>query len=396
MPRQWPPARRLPQHTRIKEPHLKTLYLHLGTHKAASTAIQLFLAHNRAQLAKHGICSPTPPPPTRFAHHGLAWHFIRQYKDIDQRPGNYSLPAALADFAASGCHTLILSSEDFLTCTPFPDFLEEFFRALRRVFSRIVVCAYVRDRKGFFRSSYNQWVKSLVYAGDFDSYLARVLRGNQAPMHYTRSLASWAEHADAAVYLPFLPRAGGEAVERHFLRALDIEACPEAQLQAFSSEAVNASVGPLSVLAHRRICAQLNTTDWFQPYDLHRRTNLTDHILSLSTARGWEAERFRVFDSQRLSRVREVFHGEDGSFARRHFGRDWDEVFPEEASEEQANERVYEDLSRSERSAVDQVVTQGTRRARAIYVDHPRISTYRANLRRSIRWLSRRVLQLRR
>ena len=330
--------------------------------------MQLFLAHNRALLAEHGICYPTPPKPTRFAHHGLAWNIIRRYTDIDQRPGNYSLEAALADFAASDCHTLILSSEDFLTCTPYPGFLDEFFRSWREVFQRIVVCAYVRDRKGFFRSSYNQWVKSLVYAGDFDSYLARVLRGNQAPMHYTRSLVEWAKHADAAVYLPFQPRAGDAPVERQFLQALDIDNCPVERLQTYSSEAVNASIGPLSILAHRQACARLKETDWYRPYDLERRGPLSDYLLAQCAAHGWNTEPFRVFDSRRLAKVRAAMRAEDDRFADRHFGRGWDEVFAQEAAAEETTERVYEQLPGNEKQALDEVVTQAFERAETIYL----------------------------
>jgi hypothetical protein len=51
--------------------YLKTVILHLGTHKAASTAIQLFLARNREELERSGICYPCAPAPTPFAHHGL-------------------------------------------------------------------------------------------------------------------------------------------------------------------------------------------------------------------------------------------------------------------------------------------------------------------------------------
>ena len=46
----------------------KTIYLHIGGRKTGTTAIQLFLSSNRAQLKKKGYLYPGYP---RHAHHEI-------------------------------------------------------------------------------------------------------------------------------------------------------------------------------------------------------------------------------------------------------------------------------------------------------------------------------------
>ncbi len=57
---------------------MKTVYLHIGTHRTGSTSIQRFMANAEEALAEQGIIYPkTGRPDTdwtnQYGHHELAW-----------------------------------------------------------------------------------------------------------------------------------------------------------------------------------------------------------------------------------------------------------------------------------------------------------------------------------
>lgn len=357
---------------------MKTAIIHLGTHKAASTSIQLFLSHNREALREAGICYPEAPPPTSFAHHGMAWTIIRRYTGLERRPANFSLEDALAQFADSEADTLFLSSEDFLTTSFYEGFLDEFFARLRQTFERIVVCAFVRSRKDFFNSSYNQWVKSLSFSQHFGHYLNQALSGVQAPMHYTKALSLWGELADERVFLPFLPKTFGAAPELYLLEKLGVQASVIESLEPFSSAALNASIGPRAVIAFRRLSHSLHESDWYEHYDLEKREMLLYELENWAADNGWNTDKFRAMTPQQAQRIADVFAAEDEQFSRRYFAAGWAELFPQDAKHDASTQLSYADLDEALRSEVDDFVRAGFRLAKDIYVKGRRPQEERA------------------
>lgn len=60
---------------------MKTVYLHIGTHRTGSTSIQRFLANGEEALADRGVIYPkTGRPDTewsnRYGHHLLHWSLV--------------------------------------------------------------------------------------------------------------------------------------------------------------------------------------------------------------------------------------------------------------------------------------------------------------------------------
>jgi hypothetical protein len=348
---------------------MKTVIIHLGTHKAASTSVQLFLSHNREALKALGICYPQAPPPTSFAHHGLAWTIIRRYTSLERRPANYSLDDALDAFGASECDTLLLSSEDFLTTAFYEGFLAQFFTTLRATFDRVVVCAYVRSRNDFFTSSYNEWIKSLSYSKDFESYITQVLKGGQAPMNYTRSLSAWAERADQAVFLPFVPQRFGKRPEIYLLRQLGLSEAEADGLEPFSDVALNPSIGPMSVIAYRRLSLLVHAQDWYDQYALAKLEVLLKELEKKADAREWNSRKFRALTSDHVERVKAVFSEIDDQFAKTHFDAPWSTLFPQDNEVSVTSEISYDSLDVALQEEIDQFVTESFECARAIYCD---------------------------
>lgn len=381
---------------------MKTVIIHLGTHKAASTTVQLYLDHNREALREAGICYPLAPPPTSFAHHGMAWSVIQRYTELRRRPGNFSLADALKQFEGSvellegvegvegvggadgaesadsvegaeeklsECSTLLLSSEDFLTTSFYDGFLEEFFAELRETFDRVIVCAYVRSRKDFFTSSYNQWIKSLSYSKTFDVYLTQVLRGLQAPMQYTKSLGLWGEHADEAIFLPFLPKAFESTPEQHLLMRLGVSEEALQAFEPFSTAALNASIGPRAILACRRLSHSLHSTEWYEHYAHEKTELLLNELESWIEEREWNAVKFRAVEERHVKHLRELFAETDDAFAQRYLGAEnWLELFPQDAGADEPTEVGYKDLNAEEKAEIDAFVRQGFRLARDIHL----------------------------
>lgn len=154
-----------------------TIYIHAGTHKTGSTAIQDFLHNNKAQLARDDIhycdCAGMWGPnahllPVSLIDSGqrlLGWPSMNP----DQIWKNI-----LADYEASGCRNLLLSSEFF---TPeyldseLPDLL-----ALKALLGETAVkfIFYLRPQDSRLESGYSQLVHSGVRALDkpFEEYVA--------------------------------------------------------------------------------------------------------------------------------------------------------------------------------------------------------------------------------
>ncbi len=137
---------------------IRRIVLHIGRHKTGTSAIQRYLADNRAAYADEGVIIPEfgggeevdSDLADRVAHHQLARAFAH---------GTTATPAehmawqnALQD-AAKGGHTVVLTSEAFQNCTDFS--------ALRRLcqgFYVEVIC-YLREYLDYALSAYAQEIK---------------------------------------------------------------------------------------------------------------------------------------------------------------------------------------------------------------------------------------------
>ncbi len=73
---------------RLDTPTMTHLYLHIGSNKAGSTAIQTFARNNEAKLERNGILYPVIGRNGQGAHHPLCFSFIdpRTTKDARYHP----------------------------------------------------------------------------------------------------------------------------------------------------------------------------------------------------------------------------------------------------------------------------------------------------------------------
>ncbi len=101
---------------------MKKLYIHVGTHKTGTTAIQYSLLSNQETLKNHNLLYPKKGRPTKGAihgHHLLPWSFLDKYKNYIKKIEGENLSHKdifndlLEELRSSDCTKIILSSENF-------------------------------------------------------------------------------------------------------------------------------------------------------------------------------------------------------------------------------------------------------------------------------------------
>lgn len=142
---------------------MKQVLLHIGFHKTGTSSLQEALDGHRDALRQAGLWYP--PSTLGFpAQQECAWcvnehpkPYMRTDLDADLIFGKLR-----RDFEASGCPTMLLSSEDFATIEEHPSSLEQLKNQLRGYTLKIVV--YVREPVDFLLSLYSHRLRQ----GDLD------------------------------------------------------------------------------------------------------------------------------------------------------------------------------------------------------------------------------------
>ena len=145
---------------------MKRLFLHIGTHKTGSTAIQYWLAGQRDALRRQGIhygSTDRPPHPNLPKHNSLFWSLANPKGDFAAEKA-----AILADFEDSGCHTLILSEEGL--SEPIHRKLDR-ISELREHFEIEVVC-FLRRQDYFLESLWNQKCREGLEKRSINAFVA--------------------------------------------------------------------------------------------------------------------------------------------------------------------------------------------------------------------------------
>jgi len=135
----------------------KKIYIHIGRHRCATTALQNFLNKNRVLLCDNGFVYPDF---NSFASHPLAWSLDFGDKKIkDNFFNNKSeIKGAVFDTMAEDLkrsENVVLSSEVFAE-TPNNDPIEAFARQLSGHTANIIV--YLRRQDHLIESVYKHWV----------------------------------------------------------------------------------------------------------------------------------------------------------------------------------------------------------------------------------------------
>jgi hypothetical protein len=133
----------------------KTIYVHIGSHKTGTTALQSFFSLNRDILKKNGYLYPG----TGKAHHPIA----RELRDInnvnDDVVQRSKLRKILNEIENSRCQTIVISSEAFFQFGCSIQLKQEIEQVLGSSVDIKIIC-YCRRQDHLLQSIYQQMVKS--------------------------------------------------------------------------------------------------------------------------------------------------------------------------------------------------------------------------------------------
>jgi hypothetical protein len=206
------------------------IVIHVGPHRTATTSIQSFLASSRSELSEAGIWYPT----CRIAcdaHHVLAWKVLgRELSTLGIHDDSRDAGRVLRDWKDEaqdfGCHTLLLSSEDFAVLRDFG------WRSLRSSVEEIAAWKIVAVRRS----------PALIAESAYSHMLLNGLA------------QEWGEVADvlARGSQDFYDYLGTLAISRSWCKVEEIEYCDDADW--FIHKVVSALVG-------RKIAKRLNSSN---------------------------------------------------------------------------------------------------------------------------------------
>ncbi|MBU0946537.1 MAG: hypothetical protein KJ804_20565 [Proteobacteria bacterium] len=144
----------------------KTLIIHIGWHKTATTVIQLYLANCREKLRKYDICYPAIDNQTgygRIKHSDLLVSVFNElhprYKRSAIRPFSELFELSVKEINDSKCRWAVLSEEGFSMENPG---ISKLMGRYKEYFDEIKIVAYVRRQDYFFESFHSQVVKQSV------------------------------------------------------------------------------------------------------------------------------------------------------------------------------------------------------------------------------------------
>ena len=231
----------------------RTCYLHAGTHKTGTTAIQRFLAENEAALARGGTWYPRAARTSAAfpGHHNLVYELLGDPL-FDPRAG--TLADVVAELAAAGAPRACLSSENFEWLHVRPGALRALRDALAALGYRPVVVLALREQADYAESLYAELTKhgSALAFDDFVAAIVQdgVVRFNEGGRWVFRFEYAPLVDAFAAVFgrenvvvRPYTAQRGAAAAVRELVELIDPEPRPAAFYDSAARENPRSSVG---------------------------------------------------------------------------------------------------------------------------------------------------------
>jgi hypothetical protein len=226
-------------------------YIHVGTHKTGTTAIQRFLAANAAVLAARGTHYPRAGRLSESfpGHHNAAFELFGDPR-FDPALGTFA--EIVAEIAASRAPRACISSEDLEYLYRRPPLLAAARDALLAAGYRPVIVVYVRAQGDYLESLYAETVKFGGTLG-FDAFVDDVLHRGVArfandwglPFQYSRIADGFASvfGDDGMIVRPYVRGRGAQAVIRDFVGIVAPLARAEVSFQDAAFEHTRPSTG---------------------------------------------------------------------------------------------------------------------------------------------------------
>ncbi len=170
----------------------KTVYIHIGTHKTGTTAIQVFSTKNIDKLKEMDVLYPHLGRPyinsISFGHHLLPW-YLSKHPTPNRTYGNFEnkkdllFPSLIKTIQDSPYKNVVLSSEEF-------DRLEiKEIKKLKTYFKDISVkiIVYLRRKDTFIESLY----QTKVVHSNYYRTIEEVIKSRHGILNYYKFISKW-------------------------------------------------------------------------------------------------------------------------------------------------------------------------------------------------------------
>jgi len=196
---------------------MKKIYLHIGTHKTGTTALQFFLWNNRIRLKELGFLYPTIGLGGGYSH-GVLANIIKP-NNQDDRLTEYKNEFN-REIGRSDAPNILLSSEVFLEGLNIAGSVRQFVD--QDAFD-VIIIVYLRNQVDWLQSVFNEVIRDPYrrFTGDIFQ-----LREYQQQYHdYERILEPWVKHFgdDAIVVRPYGNFRYKNAIFHDFLNTVGIK-----------------------------------------------------------------------------------------------------------------------------------------------------------------------------
>lgn len=219
---------------------MKTLYLHIGLPKTATTTIQNFLAINHSVLRQEGWLYPMAGRQYLARHHLGNFFRPEPLYWIQQVDPDACYRDLVAEVDASGCDNIVMSTES-LYFTPDPSVIPPFFRDFR-----VVPVVFLRRQDEWLESAYREERK----IGELRSSIEKYYQHMRPVMDYAATLKKWQKAFPDEKIIVGVFQGSKEKlpVEQEFLRCIGAEIRATLQPaprmnEAFSRDALEFYIG---------------------------------------------------------------------------------------------------------------------------------------------------------
>lgn len=300
-------------------------YLHVGSHKTGTTAIQDFLSRNRDVFDRNNILVPASGTTSRGSHIVLVHRMLGMpVASHHQDP----LAALKAEMQARPSHDLLISAE-LLEITlkhgPRRHSIVEFF-AKAGYDVRIIL--YVRNAPQLTNARYSQRVKMFRYGGEFSEMLARILAKDHGLARWVDVVRNNPCSLVARAYTGDV-QAGGLIGD--IMQVLGFD-WTQVSGQFAVAARLNESVGPTAIAAARRIMS--DSADRLNGTDRNIMSWCGRKLMDEVKAQGIKEPKFSGFDNDTARRLLQRQRAANDRFAEEFWQKSWDEVFAADVSEE--------------------------------------------------------------
>jgi len=301
----------------------KIAYIHIGTHKTASTYLQKFLLRNRRQLLKNGIFLPklyaSGDRGKAHNNHKIIATALKKVENLQSMQVFDNLRKEIRKYPEKN---VLLTSEIFEDRLQKKnvEFLQGFFSSLG---FEVVFIAYIRNQPEYINSRYTQTIKRFWDDCSFETYI-RQSQSNKffdynqlfSNILYNPSVSFIARPFDLAVE---------KGIEDDFLDILFGQDSYERSIFSGGQKEQNPAPGPLTIFTGRVTRKVLLNT-----YPSEKSlTDFGKYLVRRGKKYKWNETKFVGLTNETARSIESLFKKGNNEFANKVWGQNWNNYFSE-------------------------------------------------------------------